>query len=142
MGEPEQDPAPELEEEAGPWEEPGAVRRDCEPHRGAWLLLLAWVALFCALCVTLFNGLNVVALVFGFIVYGLPQLLTLVGLPLGAAAWIMARRDLIQMRAGVMDPAGEPSARLARKLGIVSVGLIVSSTLCNVLALVLGFVFR
>ncbi len=75
-------------EDARPWEAPGAVRRDCEPHRGTFLLALAIVSSAVAVL-----SLITVA----------PALLSL---PLGAWVRAGARRDLGQMRAGFMDPAG------------------------------------
>jgi hypothetical protein len=38
-------PGPDDAGDVRPWEQPGAVRRDCEPHRGPALLLLARVGL-------------------------------------------------------------------------------------------------
>jgi hypothetical protein len=76
-------------DEVPPWEQLGAVRRDCEPHRAG---LVLWLGMF---------G----------IVSGAASLLfffpLLVGLPLGLAAWWMGRRDLAKMRKGLMDPSGE-----------------------------------
>jgi hypothetical protein len=37
------EPEDQTVEEPRPWERPGAVRRDCEPHRGDWLQLRALV---------------------------------------------------------------------------------------------------
>src|SRR2546423_1520291 len=83
---PENLDSPEGEDR--PREERGAVRRDCEPHRGAFLDLLGLVTLVCGLCS------------YCLVVPGLG------GLPLGVATLLMARRDLGLMKAGLMDPAG------------------------------------
>jgi hypothetical protein len=78
-----------------PWEEPGCVRRDCEPHRGPFLRSMAS--------------------------FGTPLLylsvfipfLALLVIPVNITTWILARRDLARMRAGLMDPEGEVDTRWA-----------------------------
>jgi hypothetical protein len=89
--------------ETRPWERPGAVRRDCEPGRGGWLLLLSGAALACS---------------FSAICLAVPAL---VGLPLGVAVWSMAGHDLARMRAGLLDPAGRAAAEEARGQAFVAV---------------------
>jgi hypothetical protein len=79
-----------------PWELPGTIRRDREPHRGP---LLRWGARL----VTALGVLGVWLVV--------PALL---GLPLGVAVWRAARRDLALMRLGRMDPAGAVDASAAQ----------------------------
>jgi hypothetical protein len=86
-----------------PWELPGAVRRDCEPHRG--LLLQRAARLVIALGA------------FGAVLF-VPALLCF---PLGAAVWRMARRDLTLMRLGLMDPAGAADTRSAQADAVVGV---------------------
>jgi hypothetical protein len=78
--------------EVPPWEEPGAVRRDCEPHRTPWLYLLAWLTLLAA------------------ILSLMCPLFVLVALPLLFGLRAAARRDLRLMDAGRMDPAGRQVA--------------------------------
>jgi hypothetical protein len=78
---------PHLDEPC-PWEQPGAVRRDCTPHRGDLLRRLAGLLLICA------------ALSF---CTCLPALAVL---PCAVAAYVIARRDLAAMDAGLMDPEG------------------------------------
>src|SRR4051812_37487532 len=39
--------------------------------------------------------------------------------PFGLAAWLMGNSDLAEMRAGVMDPAGEATTSAGRILGII-----------------------
>jgi hypothetical protein len=41
--------------------------------------------------------------------------LVLVALPLSLATWLLARGDAAKMRAGLMDPRGEPAAARARE---------------------------
>jgi hypothetical protein len=63
----------------------------------------------------------------------------LVALPLALTTWAMVVRDLRQIRAGLMDPAGETKARIARKnaiggalcavLGVAGAGLILLTLL-------------
>jgi hypothetical protein len=80
-----------------PWEG-AAVRRDVEPHRGNWLLLLA--------AVTFLLGASSLAVV-------VPGWLAV---PLGFAVDRLAVRDLRRMRAGTMDPDGHAQAKRARQL--------------------------
>jgi hypothetical protein len=86
----EQLPA-EVEPER-PWEQPGAVRRDCAPHRAgliAGLGLAAWAT-------SVLGGLCFVLL----------PLTAPLALAPGAAAWALGRRDVGAIDAGRMDPAG------------------------------------
>ena len=89
---------PDARDRAGalPWERPGAVRRDYEPHRAGWLLALADASLL----------LGALSLCLGF--------LALMGLALGLAAWVMASHDLGRMRAGSMDPGGRAATTRGR----------------------------
>jgi hypothetical protein len=81
------DPA---EEDAQPWEQPGAVRRDCEPHRGTTVLWLGRFSLWIIAWVVLLGAVALLAV-----------------LPLAFTVLAMAARDRAKMRAGTMDPAGE-----------------------------------
>ena len=91
---PEDLDSPEGEE--CPWEEPGAVRRDSQPHRGDLLMLLGTASLVCGV---------LACLIF---------VTALVGLPLAAVTWRWAGRDLARMDAGLMDPAGRGQTEGAR----------------------------
>jgi hypothetical protein len=101
---PEDPNGPEGEER--PWEEPGAVRRDCAPHRGTFLAVLGAVSLACGFfsCCLVVPG--------------------LVGLPLGLATLVMGRRDLGLMEAGLMDPEGRK--RTEEALTNAGVGIVLS----------------
>jgi hypothetical protein len=102
----------DFEDERGevrPWEIPGNLRPDCEPHRALLLMLLGAAALAC-------GGLSVLVVV--------PAL---AAVPLGLAVWHMADRDLRAMRWGQMDPAGRRGTVLAQLWGI---GGVVFSLLC------------
>jgi hypothetical protein len=78
-----------------PWEQPGEVRRDVEPHRAGLLGALAQAALLCGLLSCCF-------------IFTAP-----VGLALGVTVWALAAHDLAGMRAGLVDPAGERDTRFA-----------------------------
>ena len=78
-----------------PWEQPGAVRRDCEPHRATLLYQLS----------DLEEGFGYTALLLG-----LPAL---AGIPFGVWVGMQARRDLKLMHAGCMLPEGEAQTRRA-----------------------------
>ncbi len=116
-------PAPSVP----PWELPGQFRRDCAPHRAGLLGALANTS---ALVGTL-------SLVPPFALACAP-LGALLGLPLGLTAWVLARRDLAEMRAGRTDPSGEAGTEAARKLALLGVvtGLL-SVALCAGVSLVL-----
>src|SRR5262249_7709442 len=77
-----------AEADVRPWELAGAIRRDCEPHRGHRLVVLGTVSLVCGI------------LAFCLFLPGF------VGLPLGLAVRGMANRDLELMRQGLMDRTG------------------------------------
>jgi hypothetical protein len=90
-----------VDEDDRPWELPGAVRRDVEPHRGGLLWWLGVTSL-------LFGGLAPVLVV-----------TALIALPLGVTVWVLARRDLRKMAAGAMDPGGRGLTTEARDSGAV-----------------------
>jgi hypothetical protein len=69
---------------------PRRTRRDYVPHRGTLILVLGILSL---------TGFHI-----------------LTGIP----AWIMGSNDLKQIRAGIMDPAGESNTNIGRILGMVS----------------------
>jgi len=79
------------------WERQGAVRRDCEPHRGSLILTLGIIGLVAALI----------------------HLFCVLGLPLSIAAWVLGAGDLRDMQAGIMDPQGESNTRAGRTCGII-----------------------
>jgi hypothetical protein len=83
-------------EEGRPWEQPGAVRRDCQPHQGPVLLLMANAALVC----------NIIAFCTG--ISAVP------GIALAPVVLVMGGRELEQMAAGWMDPAGRSQVQEAR----------------------------
>jgi hypothetical protein len=80
-----------------PWERPGAVRRDCEPHRGQWLILLGIIGLLCGIA--------------------LPPL----GVALALLTQRLANADLARMDARLLDPAGRPATSSALQFGFAGV---------------------
>jgi hypothetical protein len=84
-----------------PWEQPGCVRRDCEPDRGHFLQFLAIVSM-------IFAAFSICSFV--------PAL---VAVPLGIVAMRMASRDLERMKAGLLDPNGfQLTERAERNAGL------------------------
>jgi predicted Zn finger-like uncharacterized protein len=96
-----------AEEEDRPWDRPyrRPVRRDCDPHRGALVLVLGIIGLVVLMC----------------------GLLGFIGLPFAISAWVMGNKDLAQMRAGTMDPEGQGLTQAGRICGIV--GTVIDSLL-------------
>jgi hypothetical protein len=80
------------------------TRRDGEPHRGGLLLTLAVLS-------AIAGALS--GCVFGFS--------ALVSIPLGAAVWALASRDLRRMADGSVDPRGIAQTRHARSAAIAGV---------------------
>jgi hypothetical protein len=122
-----------------PWEQPGSFRRDCEPHRGGLLfalgqvsLLLGCLALFCLIpsVLGLAGQARQPAIAFTGLFCGVPSVL---GLAVGVPTWVLARRDLGQMEAGLMDPGGRRKTQAG--LGQAKVGVVLCVT---VLAGLLG----
>jgi hypothetical protein len=79
-----------------PWELPGNIRRDCDPHRALLLSLLAVVSFSCGF----FSVFLVVP--------------ALIAVPLGLAVRRMSEHDLHEMRWGRMDPEGRARTLLAQ----------------------------
>jgi hypothetical protein len=103
----ESKPYDELE----PWERPGAVRRDCEPHRGELLARLADLAIILAVLSVLFCAPIFVAL------------------PLAVTVVLLAARDLDRMAAVQLDRRGEHQTRDAMERGYWAVRLCVLTVL-------------
>jgi hypothetical protein len=83
-----------------PWQRPGAVRRDCQPHRGRLILALGGLAEFCG----------------GLACFG--ALTAPLAIAAGVTAWLLARRDLALMQQGLMDPLGRRYTELGRSIGV------------------------
>jgi hypothetical protein len=87
------------------------VRRDCEPDR-AWLLgPMGQASMYCA-AVAWFPCFAPLALV---------------AAPLSLTTWLLARRDLAKMRAGLMDPRGELVTKLAQQYAAIALGFLLFS---------------
>jgi hypothetical protein len=91
--------------DARPWERPGAIRRDCDSHRGTELRMLGGLALLCG-CLSAFC-------------LGLSAPL---GVCLGGFVLWAAGRDLGLMWEGRMDPAGWEETKLGR--GMAGIGVL------------------
>jgi predicted Zn finger-like uncharacterized protein len=92
------------DEDERPWERGDArdtVRRDCEPHRGGMILTLGIISM-------VLSGTAV---------------LTVVGLPMAIAAWVMGHRDLIKIRDRAMDPQGKGITQAGWICGMVGTAL-------------------
>jgi hypothetical protein len=87
------------DEDDRPWEQPGAVRRDCASHRGGLLLILGMIGVWCGF----------VSICIGFA--------AIPGLGIAVVAWALARHDLILMRTGRMDRDGMMKTRTALERG-------------------------
>jgi hypothetical protein len=88
--------------DARPWEQPGAVRRDCEPHRGHFLKVLGQVSFGFA----------------GFALCAMPA--GLIALILGVIVLFSSTRDLRAMDAGRMDPTGREVIHNAQEWVVLS----------------------
>jgi hypothetical protein len=116
----------DIDDDARPWEQHGSVRRDCEPHRSGLLQLLAWASLgvgsvqFALALLTVILGAPPFV---GFASRVLSGATLALALVLAVSARILARRDIKKMRAGVMDPAGEGPAWLARFVSLLGVAI-------------------
>jgi hypothetical protein len=80
------------------------IRRDYEPHRGALILSLGNISM-------IVGGLSLC-------MFGLGAVISV---PLGILAWLMANRDLEDMREGRMDPRGKSQTETGRTGGIAGV---------------------
>jgi hypothetical protein len=61
-----------------------------------------------------------------------------IGLVLGIATIIMANKDLAQMDAGTMDPAGRGNTTTGRVLGIASLALFAVAVVVSLVVLLTG----
>ena len=95
------EPLNRPEPEDRPWERQGGVRRDNEPHRGPFLLLLGTASLVC--------GLLSLCLV----------VTAVLGLPLAVLAYTLARHDTARMETGNMDREGLRLAELAQERALI-----------------------
>jgi hypothetical protein len=91
----------EAEPEERPWERQGGIRRDNEPHRGPFLVLLGTASLVCGLLS--------------------PCLLApaIIGLPLAMVTYVLAALDITRMERGAMDRYGMRLAELAQERALI-----------------------
>jgi hypothetical protein len=122
-------------DETRPWEQPGAGRRDYEPHRGRLLLALGGTALAggglaagLTFTAEAFVGFSESPLFHGrapglWFLAGVACWLALVATAAGVPAWLMAREEVGRMRQGCVDPAGLRAAGRAASWSRVGVAL-------------------
>jgi hypothetical protein len=111
---------PTAADEAGvpPWERPGAVRRDCEPHRAGFLKAIAVAGLVgAALGIVLF-GLLCAGASPSPLLPALAVLYSAACFPCSVYATVAGQTDLGLMRAGRMDPAGWRGTEIAQACGL------------------------
>jgi len=97
----------EVEDEAErPWEREGAIRRDCEPHRGTLVMVLGIVAV----------AVSPLAVCCGLL--SIP--FVAISLSLGFSAWMMGRGDLRKINQRIMDPRGRGQTQAGMICGMVA----------------------
>jgi hypothetical protein len=103
-----------------PWERPGAVRRDCEPHRALLLGLLARAGLPLMVVSSALNVCVPPAIAVGVGGVVAPVLFLAAVLPtaatwgLAGGLWWACHRDLALMRDGRVDPEGRRATAQVR----------------------------
>jgi hypothetical protein len=141
-------PEPQDSGDRRPWEEPGAVRRDVEPHRSPLLLMLCTAALFVG-----FLSFPVAALGAALGVPSGPPLAPVWGPAVGGIAALsgvafpgsvvyLAAQDLRRMRHGLMDPTGWADAWVVVVLASIGMAVGFASVAAFTLILVSGCVGR
>jgi hypothetical protein len=120
---------PEHREADRPWERPGALRRDTEPHLGRWFMLLTGtnllvVVLSVAAVACLSRAIPIAVQVSpGMFVSpgdGLLLLPIALCLPIGIVTCALASRHLAQMRAGLVDSAGARATKVAQRVALLA----------------------
>jgi hypothetical protein len=86
---------PDYDPNDRPWEQPGAVRRDAEPHRGEFLRQAAGLSLATAGTAAVGCFCLPAAVAAGLFAVGL-----------GIVVWVLAQRDLTEMDHGRKDSTG------------------------------------
>jgi hypothetical protein len=119
-------PEPDDAGDPRPWEDPGAVRRDCEPHRGPALRLVGRLGLALGVASAALTGFWFLGLAYAphdptVTVLGVAALALAVGAwGFAGGVWWACSRDLALMGAGRMDPAGRAQT-VAARLGAAAV---------------------
>jgi hypothetical protein len=93
-------------EQGLPWQGPDIVRPAGDPHRGGLILFLGEAVFFFSLL--------------GVPLLGLPWIFTL---PWSLTVYLMARRDLRRMSAGLMDPQGRKPTEEGRGYSLFALAL-------------------
>ncbi|HEX5272602.1 MAG TPA: hypothetical protein VFW33_19025 [Gemmataceae bacterium] len=120
-----------------PWEQPGAIRRDWEPHR-AGLLNGLIIPPFLSVALSLFLPLVSCVPAGGVIVF-VCFVISLFGVAGAAAVWVAARHDLAKMDANLMDTQGRRGTRTAADIARVCLILHLLAWLLSVPGIIARF---
>jgi len=93
------------------------------PHRGVAVLVL-----------------GIIGLVFTLPAFACCAVFIIVPLVCGIIAWIMGKKDLKEMAAGIMDPSGEGMTKAGKICGIISVILAIVLTAVQLIILLIVLV--
>ena len=129
--------ADEHDNDDRPWERPGAVRRDCEPHQPLRPTLMRLLVTLLAGCIASSLYLLGASTTSGALVPAAGSVIAgALGLPLSAVTWAMAMADMEKMRVNLMDPKGRVSTanalRYARIGTLFCAGLSVANAAVTV----------
>jgi hypothetical protein len=113
-----------ADQEERPWETPGEIRRDAEPHRGLLLCGLGMGSLFCALAGVLLSLLWIGLLMptpKKTYLFGFPSVLANgAGIALAYWTWSAARHDLARIKRHEVMADGEAPTRIARDVATLA----------------------
>ncbi len=116
-----------------PWEQPGAVRRDWEPHRAGLLngfIIPPFLSVAFSLLLPVFCYFPA-----DWMVVFVSFVVSCLGVAGAAAVLAVARHDLAKMRANLMDTQGERGTKTAAKIAQVCLALHLAAWLVSVPAL-------
>jgi hypothetical protein len=105
-----------------PWELPGNFRLDAKDHRGPLLRRLANVGFVCSIASLYPIGFFfLICLVETWVnLLAAAIVLGLIGSMFGLTAWLLARRDLEEMRTGETSTVGQEETKFGRDRGVLS----------------------
>jgi hypothetical protein len=124
-----------TDKEERPWERPGRVRRDAEPHRGLFLCFTGMVSLFCALGSVSLGLLWIWKKTF---LFGIPFMLICgAGIALAFWTWSVARHDLARIKRHEVMADGQAPTQIARDVATAALVVdLMTAIFCLVLFLV------
>jgi hypothetical protein len=125
----------DADKEERPWERPGTIRRDAEPHRGLLLCGLGMGSLFCALGGALLGLLWIGKKTY---LFGLPFILTYgAGIALAYWTWSVARHDLARIKRNEVMADGKAPTQIARDVATAALVIeLMTAIFCLMLFLV------